>query len=711
MTPIFAIDTIISLSAILIGVLLVIRHRNGGFGPASTMAFAICLLAGALTRITLSQVNNEQISTALDIFLSLLFGTTPAFVLLIALGYLNPNKRSIYRNFILLVLFPFLVMVIFAVQSVPGNPSPGAETWVFVIKVSTGLFGQIIPVYSLGLLVAALVLVIAKSSQSLKLLKTRMLSGVGISILLAIILILISLGINAVPIGSSDLMLAGYILIGVALLFAAQKIPQTDAITRVELFDSICDGMIVINNDDVILDMNPAAEALLGIPIHRARGNPVELILENWKSISGSNEAKEIEFRGSINLNKQWRYISVRTNRLDDARGRVIILRDITDRRDTHEARQHAREEMFNLLRSFFKSANTSQSSNDFFRDVLFQVAYTFRADSGVICLVESPLDAKKFKYTLMAKHGTLVKDNDALSSLYEALEASGWSHTDQEPLIIPDARQNPFFSKLVQQSENMCIAVLPLLYYEQLMGVLVLARTEGTGFQSDEIVRLGVVTEELASFVYSDRKRKADIALAERHRLSQDLHDSITQKLVGLLQLTEAVKLGLASGAPVDGKRIDRISESARQALREMRLFLFELSPVDIERDGLVSTLQSRLASVEGRSDIQARMLADSEIILSTQEETEIYYIVEEALNNILKHANAKSVSVKLKQRKTSIYLEIVDNGCGFDPEQVKDGGRGLGNIRERAKRIKGKLKISSSPELGTKITLVVPK
>ena len=250
------------------------------------------------------------------------------------------------------------------------------------------------------------------------------------------------------------------------------------------------------------------------------------------------------------------------------------------------------------------------------------------------------------------------------------------------------------------------------MVYNQQLMGVLILARTEATGFIADEIVRLGVVTEELASFIYSDRKRKSDIALAERHRLAQDLHDSITQKLYGLVTLTEAVKLGLESGAPLnENNMVERISENARQALREMRLFLFELEPVDIDRDGLVSTIQQRLASVEGRSGIQARMVTEGEILLSTDKETEVYYIVEEALNNILKHANAKSVLVKMKPRKESIFLEIVDDGVGFDPDNVKIGGKGLRNIKERAKRIKGKLKIVSSPKQGTKITLVIPQ
>jgi signal transduction histidine kinase len=273
---------------------------------------------------------------------------------------------------------------------------------------------------------------------------------------------------------------------------------------------------------------------------------------------------------------------------------------------------------------------------------------------------------------------------------LQEGLVDSKWILGNAEPLIISNGSQNPQFAKVLHQIKNHTIAVIPMENNKQLLGVLMLSRTEAIGFNSDEIVRLGVVTEELASFIFSDRKRKNDIAMAERHRLAQDLHDSITQKLYGLVTLTEAVKLGLESGAPLDqSKMVERISDNARQALREMRLFLFELEPVDIERDGLVATIQQRLASVEGRSGIQARMIADSEILLSADIETEIYYIVEEALNNILKHANAKSVLVKLRQRKESIFLEIIDN----------------------AKRIKGKLRIVSSPEHGTKITLAVPQ
>jgi len=706
------IEAIIAICALIVGVLLISLRRHKGIGYASTIAYGICLSLGAISLFANSLISNLQITVALRIITNLIIGFISAFVFTYVLGYSTQSQRLPYRILFVLAFIPALLIVVFFVQSIPGFLNSGVEYQNIKDISPLDEWGGLMLVYSIGILVASIIMTFSTSSNNLRPLKAGPLIAINSAIIASIILDSVSFA-NLLPmITEYDLVLVGLILIGAALLYTNLKIPQTNLITRDEIFDSINDGIIIINNEDKILDLNPAAEQLIGIPTHRAYGNSVETILTNWNSISGSNDAKEKEFRGSINLNNQWHHISVRINKFDDDRGKVIILRDITDRKDTNEMRQRAREEVFNLLRSFFKSANTSQSSSDFFRDVLFQIAYTFRAESGAICLAEVHPNSKKFKFSLMAKYGALAEDNDILPKLHEAVDASKWIHGNKEPLIISDELPNPLYDKIAQQFGNLSIAVFPLLNNEQLMGVLMLARTEASGFIADEIVRLAVVTEELASFIYSDRKRKSDIAMAERHRLAQDLHDSITQKLCGLVTLTEAVKLGLESGAPVDeNKMMERISENARQALREMRLFLFELEPVDIERDGLVSTLHQRLASVEGRSDIQARMIADSEIILSAEKETEIYYIVEEALNNILKHAKAKSVLVKLKQRKESIYLEIVDNGCGFDSENVKFGGKGLGNIKERSKRIKGKLKIASSPEHGTKITLVVPQ
>jgi len=124
-----------------------------------------------------------------------------------------------------------------------------------------------------------------------------------------------------------------------------------------------------------------------------------------------------------------------------------------------------------------------------------------------------------------------------------------------------------------------------------------------------------------------------------------------------------------------------------------------------------LVSALHHRLAAVEGRADIKARLLADDDISISKEKEIALYFIAQEALNNVLRHAHAKAVSVTIKQGRQNVILEVLDDGHGFDPKKVERGGLGLRNMKERTLQVQGKLKISSKPEGGTRIIVSVHK
>jgi PAS domain S-box-containing protein len=707
-----AIELIISTIALLIGVLLLVMNHRRGNSRAGIIAYSICLILGAISFSVVSYFTNLHLILASGIILYLFIGYIPAFVFTYILGTIVPSQRIYYRIFIVLAILPLFFLITAAIQPSRDVLSTNLESKIISLISPGSIWVGLLLLYSIGLLIASVILAIIISSANRRAFGKRSLFALNSAVIACVILEAASFTTLLPLINKYTLVILGSSLIGLAIIYTNLRNPTTHILTRDELFTSINDGLIILDDDDKMMDLNPAAEKLLGISTLGAYGNPIASILTNWSSIPDSGENSEKEFRGSIVLNNELHHINVRINKLDNENGKVIILQDITDRKDENESRQRAREEIFNLLRAFFKSANTSQSSNEFFRDVLFQIAYTFRADNGAICLAESRPNSRKFKFSLMAKYGAQAEEIDPLPKQLEGLDISRWLQGNREPLVLSGMMDESGLGEEAQHMRNHSTLAFPLMNNDLLMGVLMLARTETGGFLADEIVRLEVVTEELASFIYSDRKRKADIALAERHRLAQDLHDSITQKLYGLVSLTEAVKLGLESGAPVnENKMMESISENARQALREMRLFLFELEPVNIERDGLVATLHQRLASVEGRSDIQARLIADEEILLPAGKETEIYYIVEEALNNILKHARAKSVLVKLIQKKDAIHLDIVDNGCGFDMDHVKLGGKGLGNIKERAKRIKAELKIISSPEHGTKVTLIVPQ
>jgi signal transduction histidine kinase len=202
-----------------------------------------------------------------------------------------------------------------------------------------------------------------------------------------------------------------------------------------------------------------------------------------------------------------------------------------------------------------------------------------------------------------------------------------------------------------------------------------------------------------------TERKRAA--VMEERKRLARELHDSVTQSLYSLTLFAEwgqgLVEVGENKLA---GERMARMGEVARQALKEMRLLVYELRPTALEQDGLLGVLQHRLAAVEERSGVTARLLAEPLQDVSPAVEEALYHITQEALNNALKHAAANSVTVRVCQDSDGIMLEVIDDGIGFNPEAVRGkGGIGLVSMQERAEQLGGKLDVISAPGAGARV------
>jgi signal transduction histidine kinase len=200
---------------------------------------------------------------------------------------------------------------------------------------------------------------------------------------------------------------------------------------------------------------------------------------------------------------------------------------------------------------------------------------------------------------------------------------------------------------------------------------------------------------------------------LEERNRLARELHDSVTQSLYSLTLFTQAAR-ELAEAGNLEGTRhrLARIADTAAQALKEMRLLVYELRPVALTDVGLVNALQHRLDAVEGRADVQVHSLVEAEedVELPAPIEEELYRIAQEALNNALKHAHATSVTVRIVVPAGSqrLEFEVSDDGCGFDLDAVKDkGGLGLTSIRERADRLGAELSVTSTPGQGTRVKI----
>jgi PAS domain S-box-containing protein len=521
-----------------------------------------------------------------------------------------------------------------------------------------------------------------------------------------------------IAIPSLDLTLIAFTITGLAFSYGLfyYRLLDIVPIARDLVVEKMSDGWVVLDKQNRIVDLNPAAEEIIGVFRNKIFGRPAESILSNFPNVMrGVDDARELDIKGSVNTAAGWKYLNLRISpvlgRNENLLGQLVVWRDITDRRMADEARQRARDEMFILLHSISGAASRAVDLDDFLTEAIYQIVYSFRSQSIVVFLLENMNSSmENRRLVLTAHHGLPDSGASAMAFLPGDAEMITWVLENREPLLIPDVSTDSRAPASMQQLGNSSLILVPMIAEEHMLGIIGLIRKDGLPYSSDEIARLSAVADEVATFVHSNRQRQLSIALAERKRLVRDLHDSVTQKLYGLIALTEAAQAGLEAGSmDMPGQVLSRIGDNARQALKEMRLFLHELQPIDLEREGLVAILHQRLAAVEGRADTKARLLADEDIYLSLDKEVALYFITQEALNNVLRHAGAKSVTVRLKQKRVNVILEVDDDGCGFDPTKEHKGGMGLKNIRERSLQIGAKLNIVSVPGAGTKICVSV--
>lgn len=532
---------------------------------------------------------------------------------------------------------------------------------------------------------------------------------------------LMLLGLQWAWLGEISLISVNLSAIGFAYNVFRRNSPVGLLVRRGSVVENMQDGWIVLDMQNSIIDSNQATVKMSGVPRDKMIGKSITSVLFDFPDLVIMLENDHgIEMDRTVKINYEYYYLNIRVSTLKNnagtSIGRLVIWRDITDRRRAEDARQQARDEMFVLLNAISSTASQTSSLSEFLSDAIYQIIYPFRSQTIFIYLLDERSNSSKEEAYYLAAHlGLSNESSKELSKLSSSFPLVDWTKENQKHLLVKDL-QDDLIPEPMRALPLSCLLVLPLIAQngegDKFLGLFFLGRTDKPFYKPDEIVRLSILADQIATLIDSDRRRKLSIALSERQRLMRDIHDSVSQKLYGLVTLTEAAKAAREAGAKFDyGQFISRIGENARQAVKELRLFLFQMQPIDLEKEGLISVLHHRLAAVEGRADVKARFLADEPISLSKEKELALYYIAQEALNNVLRHAFAKSVSVTLKQGYKFVTFEVRDDGCGFDNTKLERGGIGLKNITERVKQENGKLKISSKPGKGTIIKVTFEK
>ena len=152
-------------------------------------------------------------------------------------------------------------------------------------------------------------------------------------------------------------------------------------------------------------------------------------------------------------------------------------------------------------------------------------------------------------------------------------------------------------------------------------------------------------------------------------------------------------------------------LRELQKDALAEMRTLIFELRPSSLENDGLVQALRTHATAVQRRTGLA--IVVDAEPIerLPLPAEEALYRIGQEALHNVVKHANASNATIRIGADGDRVRLSVIDDGVGFEPDAVPRGHFGLIGMRQRVDLVGGELRVESRAGGGTHIEAAVPR
>jgi signal transduction histidine kinase len=232
-----------------------------------------------------------------------------------------------------------------------------------------------------------------------------------------------------------------------------------------------------------------------------------------------------------------------------------------------------------------------------------------------------------------------------------------------------------------------------PALLHARIRGSLASLQEERVALLREQFAQVTAVQEE------------------ERKRIARELHDGLVPVLASLsIRLHTIAKRLDREQYPISGE-IKELAEQAQASSRDIRRLIHDLRPVALDELGLVPALRQHLTDCEHEHGLAIDLIADNEQRLAGPIETALFRIVQEAVNNVVRHAQAQHLSVRLTRSQDQVTLQVVDDGQGFDTQLPRSGKHiGLWSMRERVEQLGGQFEVLSAPGQGTIVRAGIP-
>jgi signal transduction histidine kinase len=232
-----------------------------------------------------------------------------------------------------------------------------------------------------------------------------------------------------------------------------------------------------------------------------------------------------------------------------------------------------------------------------------------------------------------------------------------------------------------------------PVLLHARLNGSLAGLREE----------RMAILRHQLAQVTAAQEE--------ERQRIAQELHDGLGPTLASLSIRLRTISKVLEKDSQPVAAQLKELAHLAQGSIQDVRRLIYDLRPVALDELGLVAALREYLGRCKREQGLTIEFVADEGDRLPAPIGTALFRIVQEAMNNIARHARAHRVDVALGRSSEHVTLRIADDGQGFDPRVPRSERHlGLWSMRERVEQLGGRFEITSAPGQGTVLTAEVP-
>lgn len=383
-----------------------------------------------------------------------------------------------------------------------------------------------------------------------------------------------------------------------------------------------------------------------------------------------------------------------------DVVGMLTVSLDVTERvklRQDLEDRVVARTQELQMLLEVAATANSSLKLDEMLTRTLDLLVNLVQASRAGVGLIDEATG--QWKSTILRP-----EQNVDPTEMEKVLQAGLSVVQSGETLYIAPDTTTGFLEPG---------ALLPLQIQERKLGLLAIIGAPGSTFTPEQLELFKSIAGQLSIAIehaYLIEKTEDMAIAAERNRLARELHDAVTQTLFSASLIADVLPRIWERDQRQGLARLEELRELTRGALAEMRTLLLELRPATLTETSLAELLRQLVQAFGGRSRLPIELVVEGERPLPPEIQVALYRIVQEALNNITKHAGASRAFIILRVDTRAVTLSIQDNGRGFDVADKPLQSLGLSIMHERAQKIGADLVIESQIGDGTTITVQCP-